>query len=77
MVDLLFLQETKIQEMSSRIVCRLGGRGWGRFLEWRLVDLRGAADAVVVLWENRVLQLLNAEVELLSVSCHFKNYEDG
>ena len=26
-----------------------------------MVDLRGAADVVVVLWENRVLQLLNAE----------------
>ena len=32
---------------------------------------------VVVFWDNRVLQLMDLEEGSFSVSCHFKNYEDG
>ena len=37
----------------------------------------GAAGEVVVLWDNRVLELMGMEVGLFSISCHFKNCEDG
>ena len=45
-VDLVCLQETKIQEMSTGIVWSLGV---GRFLEWGAVDSRGAAGGIVVI----------------------------
>lgn len=44
-MDLVCLQETKIQEMSIGVVRRLGV---GRFLEWEAVNARGAAGRVVV-----------------------------
>ena len=62
-----------LQEMSKRIVRSLGV---GRCLEWGAVYLRGAFGGVLVFWDNRVLQLLEAEVGTSSVSCRFESYED-
>ncbi|KAJ9689586.1 hypothetical protein PVL29_014990 [Vitis rotundifolia] len=73
-VDLVCLQETKIQEMSRGLVRSLGV---GRFLEWGVVDSRGAARGIVVFYDNRVLELVDLEKGVFSISCHFKNCEDG
>ena len=62
--NLVCLQETKIQEMSNGLVKSLGV---GRCLEW----------GVLVFWDNRVLQLEEMEVGKFTVSCRFKNCEDG
>ena len=73
-VDLLCLQETKIQEMSQGVIHSLGV---GRFLGWGAVSARGVAGGVVVFWDKRVLELVDMEVGLFSISCRFKNCEDG
>ena len=73
-MDLVCLQETKIQDISWGIVHSLGV---GRFLGWGAMSARGAAGGVVVFWDNRVLELMGMEVGLFSVSCRFKNCEDG
>ncbi|RVW28024.1 hypothetical protein CK203_111270 [Vitis vinifera] len=65
-VDLVCLQETKIQGMSRGLVRSLGV---GRFLEWGAVDSRGAAGVIVVFWDNRVLELVNLETGVFSMSC--------
>ena len=44
-VDLVCLQETKIQEISIGVVCSLGV---GRFLEWGAINARGTVVGVVV-----------------------------
>ena len=72
--DLACLQETKIQDMSRRIVHSLGV---GKFLGWGAMSARGAAGGVVVFWDNRVLELVGMEVSLFSILCCFKNCEDG
>ncbi|RVW36583.1 LINE-1 retrotransposable element ORF2 protein [Vitis vinifera] len=72
--DLVCLQETKIQDISRGIVHSLGV---GKFLGWGAMSARGAAGGVVVFWDNRVLELIGMEVGLFSVSCRFKNCEDG
>ncbi|RVW89101.1 putative ribonuclease H protein [Vitis vinifera] len=51
--------------------------GVGRFLEWGALNARGAARGVVVYWDSRVLALMGMEVGLFSISCRFKNCEDG
>ena len=73
-VDLVCLQETKIQGMSRGLVRSLGV---GRFLEWGAVDSRGVAGGIVVFWDNSVLELVKLEAGMFSISCHFKNCEDG
>ena len=73
-VDLVCLQETKMTEMSLGVVWSLGVE---RFLEWGALDARGVAGGVVVFWDNRVLELIGLEVGLFSISCRFKNVEDG
>ncbi|RVX07796.1 putative ribonuclease H protein [Vitis vinifera] len=71
-VDVVCLQETKIQEMSRMIVRSLGV---GRCLDWKVLNSRGASGGVLVFWDKRVLQLLEAEVGNFSVSCRFKNWD--
>ena len=73
-VDLVCLQETKIQEMSMGIIHSLGV---GRFLEWGAVDLRGATGGIVVFWDNRMLDLVDLQKGLFSISCIFKSCENG
>ena len=73
-VDVVWLQETKIQEMSQGVIHSLGV---GRFLGWGAVNARGAVGGVVVFWDKRVLELVGLEVGIFSISCQFKNCKDG
>ena len=73
-VDLVCLQETKIQEMSNGMVRSLG---IGRCLEWRALNSRGATRGFVVFWDNRVLQMVEMEVGKFIISCRFKNCDGG
>ena len=50
--------------------------GVGRFLGWGAMNAKGAASGVVVIWDNKVLDVVGMEEGLLSISCRFKNYED-
>ena len=63
-----------LQEMSMDIIRSLGV---GRFLEWGAVDSRGATGGIVVFWDNRMLDLVDLQKGLFSISCIFKSCENG
>ena len=63
-----------MSQMSLGVVRSLGVR---RFLDWGALNARGAAGGVLVFWDKRVLELEGMEVGLFSISCRFKNCEDG
>ena len=73
-VDLVCLQETKIQEMS--LACDRSF-GVGRFSKWKVVKAEGIAGGILVFWDKRKLDLVEVETCLFSVTCMFKNVEDG
>ena len=60
--------------MSAGLVRSLGVR---RHLDWRAINLRGAAGGVLVFWDNIVVELLEVEEGMFTVSCQFKNSVDG
>ena len=68
------LQETKIQELSSAVA---RGLGVGRLAEWRVVEAKGTAGGILVFWDTRKLELVETEIGHFSVTCMFKNVEDG
>ncbi|RVW83364.1 LINE-1 reverse transcriptase-like [Vitis vinifera] len=68
------IRETKIKDMSTGIVRSLGV---GRHIDWRAINSKGAAGGVLVIWDNRVVDLLEVEEGIFSVSCLFKNCMDG
>ena len=74
MVDLVCLQETKIQELSSVVARNLGA---GRLAEWRMVEAEGTAGFILVFWNTRKLDMVEFEIGHFSVTCKFKNVEDG
>ena len=52
--NLVCFLETKVQEMSLKVVKRLGV---GRFLDWGAVDARRASGGILTFWDNSVLDL--------------------
>ena len=73
-VDLMCIQETRIQEMSEGIVRNLGS---GRFLDSRALNAEGAAGGILICWDKRVLEILDWEEGQFSLSCRFKTIENG
>ena len=71
---LVCFQETKMKEMSARIVRSLG---IGRNVGWVSLYVRNTAGEVLVLWDKRVLEGLEVEVGFFSISCRFRNCEEG
>ena len=73
-VDLVCLQETKFQEMSEADARSLGV---GRLAKWRVVEAEGTAGGILVFWDKRKLEVMEVETGHFSVTCIFKNTEDG
>ena len=51
-VDLFYIQETKIQVLSDRVVSSLGS---GRFLDWKALDAFGSAEGILICLDKRSL----------------------
>ncbi|KAL6321189.1 hypothetical protein AAG906_015533 [Vitis piasezkii] len=57
---------------------QLPGESWrGKILRLGSCECKRVARRVVVLWDKRVLELVGLEVGIFSISCRFKNCEDG
>ncbi|RVX21782.1 Transposon TX1 uncharacterized 149 kDa protein [Vitis vinifera] len=60
--------------MSEGVVRSLGS---GRFLDWRALDADGTAGGLLICWDKRLMEVVDWEEGLYSLSCRFKNVEDG
>ncbi|XP_034692384.1 uncharacterized protein LOC117919321 [Vitis riparia] len=60
--------------MSEGVVRSLGSR---RFLDWGAMGAHGAARGILICWDKRTLEVLEMEVGQFSISCRFRNVEDG
>ena len=57
-VDLLCIQEIKMQVMSEGVVRSLGS---GRFLDWKALNAIGSTMSVLISWDKRSLEILEWE----------------
>ena len=73
-VDLVCLQETKVQDMNIEIVRSLEV---GRFLKWIALNAEGSAGGILLFWDKRRINMVDYMVRSFSVSCLFKMVEDG
>ncbi|RVW39007.1 Exocyst complex component SEC8 [Vitis vinifera] len=60
--------------MSEGVVRSLG---IGRFLDWGALDASGVVGGILICWDNMTLNVLEMEVGQFSISCRFRNVEDG
>ena len=65
-VDLVCLQETKIQEMTMVMARSLGV---GRLSDWRALNAEGLAGGIILFWDKKAMELVNSEIGLFSISC--------
>ena len=73
-MDLFYLQEAKIQTMSKELVRSLGSSGWS---DRGAMDAYGSTGGLLICWDKRSLEVLEMEVGNFSISCRFRNVEDG
>ena len=71
-VDLLCIQETKIQDLSNRVVRSLRS---GRFLGWKALDAFGSVGGLLIFWDKRSQEMLEWEEGQFSIS-RFRNVEN-
>ncbi|RVX06495.1 hypothetical protein CK203_023651 [Vitis vinifera] len=60
--------------MSDGIVRSLGS---GRFLDWKVVNAEGASGGILICWDRRSLDILDWEEGHFTLSCRFRNVENG
>ena len=51
--------------------------GVGRLVEWKVVEAEGTTGGILVFWDKRKLEVMEVELGHFSVTCVFKNTEDG
>ena len=73
-VDLGCIQETKIQKRSNACARSLGV---SRIHEWKALEAEGAAGGILLFWDKRKMDLIQAEIGSFSITILFKNVEDG
>ena len=73
-MDLVCLQETKIQEMDKALVCSLGV---GRFLDSKALNVERTMGGILLLWDRRRISLVDLVIGSFLVSCLFRMVEDG
>lgn len=73
-LHLVYFQETKIKEMFIEIVRSLSV---GKNLGCVSMDVKGTIEGVLLSWDTRALECLNMEAGFYSISCRFRNCEDG
>ena len=72
--DLVCFLETKVREMSLKVVKSLGA---GRFMDWGAVNAGGVSGGIMIFRDNRVLELLELERGGFTILSRFRNVEDG
>ena len=73
-VDLVCLQEAKVQDMNNVMACSLGV---GRLLNWKALNAEGSAGGILLLWDKGRISMVDSVVGSFSVSCLFRMAEDG
>ena len=51
--------------------------GTGKFLGWEAMNAMGSVGGVLLVWDKRSLELIDKEVGSFSISCRFKNIDNG
>ena len=72
-VDLVCLQETKVQEINNDMVRSLGV---GHFLNWIALNAEGSAGGILMIWDKRRISMVDSVVGSFLVSCLLRMAED-
>ena len=51
--------------------------GLGRFFDWKVAEAEGVVGGILLFWDKRKLDLVEVETGLFSITCWFKNVENG
>lgn len=67
-------QETKIESMGVEVIRDLWS---GNYVDWVTLDARGTVGGIMILWDRKVVHVVDDAKRTFSVSCFFRNVGDG
>ena len=71
--DIVCLQETKLECVTRGIVRSI----WScPFIDWLYLGFEGAFGGILLMWDRRAIEKIEAAVGFCSISCRFKNTSD-
>lgn len=73
-MDLVCLQETKMEVISRAVVSSLWG---GHHVGYQFMGSLEVSGGILVMWDTRVLEMEDVSVGLFSISMSFRNIGDG
>ena len=72
--DIICLQESKLELVSSSVVRSL----WGyQHMDWCYSPSRGASNDVLAMWDKRMVEKIEEYFGKYTVACSFRNVVDG
>ncbi|KAG6634121.1 hypothetical protein CIPAW_12G097200 [Carya illinoinensis] len=72
--DIICLQETKLKHVDRSIIRSL----WSCvYAGWASLPSKGASGGIIVMWDKRVIELVEESIGEFVVACSFKSLEDG
>ncbi|XP_075103403.1 uncharacterized protein LOC142177990 [Nicotiana tabacum] len=72
-VDILCLQETKIEDWNIRMIRHLWGNRW---VDWDERKVSGTRGVIVMIWDKRLWKKVDAHQGLYSMSCVYGPYSN-
>jgi exonuclease III len=73
-VDVVCLPETKMEKVDWSMIRSLWGN---KYVGWEVLNAVHTAGGILLLWDKRVLELIDSKVGTFSVSCRWKGISDG
>ena len=71
--EIICFQETKMEQIGRAVIRSLWAN---RFADWAYQESEGASGGILIMWDRRVVEVLNCVKGQYSISCRFKNTQD-
>jgi hypothetical protein len=72
--DVVCLQESKLDVVDQRLIRSL----WGNvYAGWEALPAVNTAGGIILMWDKRVLEMIDAHIGEYSVSCQWRSLDDG
>lgn len=69
-IDILCLQETKIEDWSNSLISQIWGNRWVAWAELKAYDSKGG---ILIMWDKKNWNCVDSEVGNFSISCRFES----
>lgn len=69
-LDIIYLQETKIEQWDNSLIKQIWGNRWAEWMDLKACRTKGGR---LIMWDRRVWQCIDSQPEIFSISCSLES----